>query len=107
MAHLEAPSALGMAHPADVPVRVRKAGYMRWFGLPWIECIAEMNADFIQFVADRIGEDIRTQHAILSCSDPKELERIRHRFFEKALADFSARTGREMKLPRGTRSAAA
>ncbi|WP_093360386.1 hypothetical protein [Tropicimonas isoalkanivorans] len=66
---------------------------MCWFGLAWIECLAEMPSDFIQFVSDRIEDDVNTQCAVLSCEDPASLRAIRLMFFESALSDYAARSG--------------
>lgn len=59
-----------------------------------LEGMGEISAELAQFLSDRIAEDIRTQHEIMSCSNPADLVHIQMRFLQKAFDQYSAETGK-------------
>ena len=67
---------------------------LNWFNRAWVEWAGAMGVEFTRFVSDRIREDMRTQHAILNCGEPGKLQEIQKDFFDKAVADYTAETGR-------------
>ena len=44
-----------------------------WLSTAWIESLADLGSEVTSFVADRIREDVKTQHAILHCKSLAEL----------------------------------
>ncbi|WP_296431655.1 phasin family protein [Yoonia sp.] len=73
-------------------------GSLRWMGTAWFEAVADMNSEVVSFVADRIKEDVKTQHALLHCSDAEELQKAQFDFIEKAFEQYTAETGKLIKM---------
>ena len=73
-------------------------GNMMGIGTAWLEAMSDMGAEVIGFVADRIKEDVKTQHEILHCKDAAELQRIQARFFEKAVKQYQDETGKLVEM---------
>ncbi len=73
-------------------------GSLKWMEPTWVEALGEMSTEISQFVADRIKTDVKTQHAILHCKDPGELQSIQADFIKKAIEDYSAETGKLMEM---------
>lgn len=71
---------------------------MTSFGTAWVEALSEMGSEVVSFVADRIKEDVRTQHEILHCDDMAELQRIQARFMKKAIEQYTAETGKLLEM---------
>ena len=71
---------------------------MTSFGTAWVEALGEMGSEVVSFVADRIKEDVRTQHEILHCDDMAELQRIQARFMKKAIEQYTAETGKLLEM---------
>ena len=73
-------------------------GPMRWIGTQWLEAMADMNSEVVSFVADRIREDVKTQHALLHCKSAEEAQRIQLDFLEKAYEQYTVETGKLVKM---------
>lgn len=74
-------------------------GAARSGSLPWLhgaaaDVLADMGAQWVQFVADRVREDVKTRQAILQCRNAAELAHIQEAFLQKAVDDYTAQTGR-------------
>ena len=67
---------------------------LRRMGSLWLEASADMGVELATFLADRIREDVRTQHEVLHCKDPSKLQEIQTRFLETAFEQYSAETGK-------------
>ncbi len=63
-------------------------------GAVWIESLGLLGSEVVSFVAERIKEDIRTQHEILHCTDPAALNEIHARFLRTAMDQYTAETGK-------------
>ncbi|SNS74039.1 hypothetical protein [Tropicimonas sediminicola] len=72
--------------------------YANWLGNAWVYCLSEMGTEVSHFIADRIREDVRTQHAILHCKDPAGIQEIQKAFIDKAISDYIAETGRLVEI---------
>ncbi len=59
-------------------------------GAVWVEALGLLGSEMVSFVAERIKEDIRTQHDILHCTDPAELNEIHARFLKTAMDQYTA-----------------
>lgn len=73
-------------------------GPLRWMGTNWLEAMAGMNSEIVSFVADRIKEDVKTQHELLHCKSPEQLQKVQLEFLEKAYEQYSAETGKLIKM---------
>ncbi len=69
-----------------------------WMSRAWIENMSDLGSEITTFVAQRISEDVRTQHAILHCKTLPELQHIQAEFMQRALDDYSAETGKLVKM---------
>jgi len=76
-------------------------GSLPWMNLEAAEQAADMGADFVQFVSDRIREDVKTQHALLHCKDPGEFAKIQETFLQTAVNQYAAQTGRMVEMSAG------
>lgn len=68
------------------------------FGTAWVEALSNMGSEVMSFVADRIKEDVKTQHEILHCDDMAELQKIQARFVQKAVDQYTAETGKLVEM---------
>ncbi len=73
-------------------------GPMRWMGTAWFEAMADMNSELVAFVADRIKEDVKTQHELLHCKSAEELRKAQLAFIEKAHKQYTEETGKIVKM---------
>lgn len=63
-----------------------------------LEGVGDFGAEVVQFVAERIAEDVKTQHEIMACKNPADLVHIQQRFLQKAFDQYSAETGKLVKI---------
>lgn len=63
-----------------------------------LEGAGDFSSEVIQFVAERIAEDVKTQHEIMECKTPAELVHIQQRFLQKAFDQYTDETGKLVKL---------
>lgn len=61
-------------------------------GIAWMETIGDMNAEFIGFVADRIKEDVKTQHEMLHCKTAADLQHVQAQFIQTAIEQYQVET---------------
>lgn len=83
---------------------LQEAGLGNMMGLStaWMEMLGDMGAEVMNFVADRIREDVKTQHEILHCKNVGELQHIQAQFLQKAIDQYRAETGKLVEM--GTRA---
>jgi phasin protein len=73
-------------------------GNMIGLGTAWIEALSDMGAEVAGFVAERIKEDVKTQHEILHCKNVADLQHIQGKFIQKALEQYQVETGKLFKM---------
>lgn len=73
-------------------------GPLRWMGTAWFEAMADMNSEVVNFVADRIKEDVKTQHELLHCKSAEELQKAQLTFLDKAYKQYTDETGKLVKM---------
>lgn len=73
-------------------------GPMRWMGTAWFEAMADMNSEVVNFVAERIKQDVKTQHELLHCKSAEELQKAQMAFLEKAYEQYTDETGKLVKM---------
>ncbi|MEO1138204.1 MAG: phasin family protein [Pseudomonadota bacterium] len=64
----------------------------------WMEAMSDMGAEVLSFVAERIKEDVKTQHQLLHCKNLGEVQHIQTQFIQKALDQYQAETGKLVEM---------
>jgi len=100
----EDPKTAATPKRSDAIAQFQEAGFgnMMGMGTAWIEAFSDMSAEVVGFVADRIKEDVKTQHEILHCKDPSELQHIQSQFMQKAMDQYKAETGKLVEMGKKT-----
>lgn len=98
------PAASAMKAMTDL----QKAGLgpLTWMGTAMLENMSALGSEVTQFVADRIKEDVKTQHQILHCKDSGELRKIQTEFVQNAVEQYTAETGKLVEMGNQFMSAA-
>ena len=88
------------ATPAGTLAALPMAGWgdMVGIGSAWAQVVSDMSAEVIGFVAQRITEDVKTQHRILHCRDAGELRDIQAEFLQRAFNQYQDETGKLMRM---------
>lgn len=73
-------------------------GPLNWLGTAWFEAMMDMNSEVIDFIADRIKEDVKTQHELLHLEDMHDLQRAQMAFMERAYVQYTAEAGKLIKM---------
>lgn len=71
---------------------------MSQMGLAWVEGMSDLGSEVLSFVADRIKEDVKTQHKMLHCKDVSELQKIQAEFMQTAIDQYTAETGKLVQM---------
>lgn len=66
--------------------------------MAWLEGLGDIGSEAMQFVSERIAEDVKTQHEIMHCKNAAEVIAIQRRFLQKALDQYVAEGGKLMKM---------
>ncbi|QPH52940.1 phasin family protein [Pontivivens ytuae] len=67
-------------------------------GTTWAETMSELGSEVVSFMAERIREDVKTQHEILHCKNMSDLQKIQARFMQKAIDQYTAETGKLVEM---------
>ena len=86
--------------PFNAITQLQEAGLgsMMGIGTAWVEAISDMNAEVAQFVAERIKDDVKTQHQILHCQNVADLQHIQAQFIKRAMDQYQAETGKLVEM---------
>lgn len=78
----------------------QKAGFgpMAWMGTDWMTGLGDISGEVMRFVADRIKEDVKTQHEILHAKDITQVQGIQTRFLRDAFDQYAAETGKLIEM---------
>ncbi len=68
------------------------------FGTAWFEAISNMGTEMLDFVAERVKNDVQTQHNLLHAKDISEVQHIQAQFFQKAMDDYAAEMAKLMDM---------
>jgi len=71
---------------------------MSQMGFAWVENLSDLGSEVLSFVADRIKEDVKTQHKMLHCKNVADLQHIQAEFVQTAIDQYTAETGRLVKM---------
>lgn len=80
--------------------KLQEAGLGNMLGMStvWFEAMGEMSAEVASFIADRIKEDVKTQHDILHCKNIADLQHIQAEFIQKAIDQYQVETGKLVEM---------
>lgn len=67
-------------------------------GTEWIEHMADYGQEVLSFMAQRVAEDVQTQHALMHAKGVAEVQHIQAQFFQKVMDDYAAETAKLMKI---------
>jgi hypothetical protein len=86
--------------PGEIPPIMKEADLSKALGAgtQWVEALSEMGSEMVSFLAERIKEDVKTQHQILHCKSITELQHIQAQFIEKAIEQYNAETGKLFQM---------
>lgn len=86
--------------PLNALTQIQEAGLGSLMGMStaWVEAISGMGAEVANFVADRIKEDVKTQHQVLHCKNVADLHNIQAEFIQNAMSQYQAETGKLLKM---------
>lgn len=75
---------------------MQDAGFtsMPGFGADWLETMADLGSEMLNFTAARIKQDAQTQQDLLHAKGLAEMQHIQAQFFQKAMNDYAAETAR-------------
>ncbi len=73
-------------------------GPLGWLGTTWFEAMIDINSEVIDFIADRIKEDVKTQHEFLHCKEPAALQKAQMAFLERAYVQYTTEAGKLLKM---------
>lgn len=73
-------------------------GALTWMGTAWTEAMADLGSEVVSFMAERISEDVKTQHEILHCKTLTELQQAQAAFLERAYVQYTVETGKLIKM---------
>lgn len=75
-------------------VQTAGLGSLSWLGTKWVETMSDVGAEWLSFVADRVKEDVKTQHALIHAKNIGEMQHIQAQFLQKAIDDYREETGK-------------
>lgn len=81
-------------------MRIQQSGFGNLMGgnAAWIESLGKISAEFADFVAERINEDVKAQHEMMHCHDASELQKIQGQFIQTTLDQYQAETGKLVQM---------
>ncbi|WP_390910407.1 phasin family protein [Pseudosulfitobacter sp. SM2401] len=84
----------------DKLTQLQSAGFGNLMGMStaWLEAVGDMSAEVVGFVAERIKEDVKTQHEILQCRNVADLQHVQAQFFQKAMDQYRVETGKLVEM---------
>ncbi|MDY6860675.1 MAG: phasin family protein [Pseudomonadota bacterium] len=68
------------------------------FGTSVMENMGRYGTEVVEFMSLRLQEDFKTQHELMQCRDMSKLAEIQSRYLKTAMDQYSAETGKLMKM---------
>ncbi|MDU8911610.1 phasin family protein [Aestuariicoccus sp. MJ-SS9] len=86
--------------PANPFAQLQEAGFGNFaaMGTAWMEAMSDIGAEAMSFVAERLKEDVKTQHEMLHCKDMDQLQHIQAEFVQKAIDQYQEETGKLVEM---------
>ncbi len=66
-------------------------------GNPAFDAWLSMGTEAMQFLSNRMQQDLKTQQALLECKKPEDLQRIQTEFFQTAMDQYAAEATKMMQ----------
>ena len=84
----------------DAMTQLQKMGFdsMSWMGTDWMERMSDLGSEVLQFIADRVQQDVDLQHRLLHCRDVNELQKIQAEFVQTAINRYTEETGKLIEM---------
>lgn len=100
----QAPKSASTAQVPSEIMALQDAGFgnVMHISTAWLEQFSDMGAEVLGFVADRIKEDVKTQHEILHCKSVADLRHIQFEYFQRAMDQYKAETGKLVEMSQRT-----
>tara|TARA_R110002072_G_scaffold6717_8_gene38446 strand:- start:7853 stop:8206 length:354 start_codon:yes stop_codon:yes gene_type:complete len=94
------PNTAKPTEPFNPMTQLQEAGFGNMMGMSkvWMEALSDMSAEMVGFVADRIKEDVKTQHEIMHCKNATDLQHIQAQFIQKAMNQYQDETGKLVEM---------
>jgi len=71
---------------------------MNAFGTVMLETATKFGTEFTEFLSLRMKEDVKARQEMLECRDLQKLAEIQARFFQTAVEQYSAETGKVLQM---------
>ena len=71
---------------------------MPGFGTNWLETMALVGSEMMDFVTARAKEDVQTQQDLLNAKGLTEIQSVQAQFFQKAMSDYTTEVSKLMEL---------
>jgi hypothetical protein len=69
-------------------------GSLSWLGTKWVETMSDVGAEWLSFVAERVKEDVKTQHELLHAKNIGEVQHFQAQVSAKGYDDYRDETGK-------------
>ncbi len=93
-----------IVHPPEDPGRIVPATGQEserapiFASLPILELWMDFGSEVLDFVAERVREEVRTQHRVLHCRTPAQFFDVHLEFAQKAFDDYLAEAARLSRM---------
>lgn len=86
--------------PEHVTQKLSAMGLPFAVGTMAVQAWADMGAEVVRFVWDRLQQDLKTQQSMLACASLEELRQVQSEFFTAAREQYAAEAGKILDLMR-------
>lgn len=69
-------------------------GSLAWMGTAYAEAWSEIGREVVDFVAERVKQDVAAQQAFMQCRSLPDLQKAQTEFLTNAVAQYTAETGK-------------
>ena len=92
----QSPKSATSTEPLGVLAQFQEAGFGKMMGMnaAWMEAFSDWSAEMVDFAAERIKADVKTQHDILQCKNAADLQHVQAQFMQRAMDQYHAETGK-------------
>ena len=84
----------------ETVAKLQQMGFaaMPWMGTEYAERMADLGSEVLDFLAERVHEDVQFQHKLLHCRDMTELHRLQAEFIQRMINRYTEETGKMVEL---------
>jgi hypothetical protein len=76
----------------------QSVGWQSAMGPVWLDAMMQMNNEIVNFVSERLKEDVKTQSELLHCNDLEGLQQAQLAYLEKAYVHYTVEAGKLIKM---------